>query len=125
MGNSIVEHQNRSEKPNQWDRYLAPLVFALRSTPHASTGFIPFELMLGRKGNNHFSLLKELWSGEVETPEIQCEYQYVLELRNRIKHTCKLAKEMIEQSHEKNKKLFDKKAKMIILKPGDQMWEIS
>jgi hypothetical protein len=62
-----------------------------------------------------------LWSGEVETPEIQCEYQYVLELRNRTEHTCKLAKEMIELSHEKNKNLCDKKAKMRLLKPGTEI----
>jgi hypothetical protein len=28
--------------------------------------------------------LREQWSGEVETPETQCEYQYVLELKTEL-----------------------------------------
>ena len=36
------------QKPN-WPIYLPSLVFAYNSTPHASTGFQPYELMFGCK----------------------------------------------------------------------------
>jgi len=70
-----------SEQPRQWDRCLAPppLVYALRTTPYASTECTPFELMMGRKANSHLGLLKELWTGDVETPEVQIVFEYVLD----------------------------------------------
>lgn len=33
--------------PTQWDKYLDPLLFALRETPQASAGIASFELVLG------------------------------------------------------------------------------
>jgi len=49
QGNGVCERYNKtlkailsrmsSEQPRQWDRYLAPLVYALRTTPHASTRY--------------------------------------------------------------------------------------
>jgi len=101
-----------TEQPRQWDRYLAPLIYALRTTPHASTGYTPFELMMGRKANSHLGLLKELWTGEVETPEVQSVYEYVLDLRNRIEQTCELAQQEMNKRHERNKRNYDKKTKV-------------
>ena len=37
-----------SEQPKQWNRYIAPLLFAYREVPQASTGFSPFELIYGK-----------------------------------------------------------------------------
>ena len=58
-GNAICEHFNRTlfglmrtlmeeQKPN-WPTYVPSLVYAYNSTPHASTGFQPYELMFRRK----------------------------------------------------------------------------
>ena len=58
-GNAICERFNRTifglmgtlteeQKPN-WPTYVPSLVYAYNSTPHASTGFQPYELMFGRK----------------------------------------------------------------------------
>ena len=58
-GNAICERFNRSlfglmrtltdeQKPN-WPTYVTSLVYAYNSTPHASTGFQPYELMFGHK----------------------------------------------------------------------------
>ena len=130
-GNSVCERYNKtlksvlarlaSEKPSQWDRYLAPLVYALRTTPHASTGYTPFELMLGRNGNTHLGLLRELWTGGVEAPEVQSTYEYVLDLKSRIEQTCILAQESMSKIHEKNKKYYDKGAKNRELKIGSEV----
>jgi len=55
--NGIVENFNKTiknllkkvtaEKPKDWQRYLGPLMFAVRDTPQDSTGFTPFELLYG------------------------------------------------------------------------------
>lgn len=34
--------------PNQWDKYLHPLLFALQETPQASIAVAPFELVFRR-----------------------------------------------------------------------------
>ena len=38
------------EKPRWWHLLLAPLMFAIREVPQSSTGFSPFELMGGTRG---------------------------------------------------------------------------
>ena len=58
-GNAICKRFNRTlfglmrtlteeQRPN-WPVYVPSLVYAYNSTPHASTGFQPYELMFGRK----------------------------------------------------------------------------
>ena len=58
QANGLVERWNKTlmdmihplteEKPNNWDTFIGPTLFAYRSTPHASTGNTPFYLMHGR-----------------------------------------------------------------------------
>jgi len=73
-----------AERPKYWHRYLTPLMFAVRDTPQHSTGFTPFELLYGRSVRTPMTILKELWTGEVED---------VIDRRERIEETCALAKE--------------------------------
>ncbi len=37
------------EDAKNWDKWLEPLLFAVREVPQASTGFFPFELLYGRQ----------------------------------------------------------------------------
>ena len=102
MGNGIVENFNKTiknllkkvaaEKPANWHRYLGPLMFAVRDTPQDSTGFTPFELIYGHKVRTPMTLLKRIWTGEDEDPEVKTAYQYVIDLRDRVEETCELAK---------------------------------
>lgn len=69
------------EKPRDWDRYIAPLLFAYRETPQESLGFAPFELLYGRTVRGPMTILRELWTGETENaPETKLTYQYVIDL---------------------------------------------
>ncbi len=55
----LVERFNRTlktmirkfvhENAKNWDKWLEPLLFAVREVPQASTGFSPFELLYGRQ----------------------------------------------------------------------------
>ena len=48
-------------------------------------------------------------------------YQYVLDLRERIEETCKLVQEELIKAQEKNKKYFNKKAKLRELERGQKV----
>ena len=47
--------------------------------------------------------MKELWSEEEEVPEVTINYQYDLELRERLDETMKLAEAELEKKKKKNK----------------------
>jgi hypothetical protein len=130
MGNGLVENCNKviknalkkmaTERVRDWDRYLAPLLFAIRDTPQSSTGFSPFELLYGRTVRGPMSILRELWTEDIEEPEIKTTYQYVIDLRDKIEATCELAQEQLAKVQGRNQRYYNKKAKPKDLKVGDQ-----
>jgi len=91
MGNGVVENVNKTmknmlkkvaaERPKDWHQYLIPLMFAVRDTPQDSDGFTPFELLYGRSVRTPMTILKALWTGEVEDQKNVSTYQYVIDLR--------------------------------------------
>ncbi len=66
----LVERFNRTlknmvrkfvkEDAKNWDKWLEPLLFAVREVPQASTGFSPFELLYGRQPRGCLSSLRSL-----------------------------------------------------------------
>ena len=48
-------------------------------------------------------MFKELWTGEADLPEVKTSYQYILELREGLDITLKVAQEELAKSHQKNK----------------------
>ena len=89
-----------SEQPRQWHRYINPLLFAYCEVAQESTGFSPFELLYGRAVRGPLFILKELWTKEVEAPEVKNSYQYVFELREKLEDTLKIAHEELESPAE-------------------------
>ena len=57
-----------AERPNDWDKYLPALLFAVRGIPQDSLGFSLFELLYGRNVRGPMQILREPWSVE-ETDE--------------------------------------------------------
>ncbi len=67
----LVERFNRTlktmirkfvhEDAKNWDKWLEPLLFAVREVPQASTGFSPFELLYGRQPRWVLDVLRETW----------------------------------------------------------------
>ena len=49
-----------------------------------STGFSAFQLLYGRSLRGPGTVLKELWTKEVNIPEVKTSYEYVTELRERL-----------------------------------------
>ena len=118
MGNDIAENFNKtlkillkkitSEKPRDWHRYLGPLMFAMRDTPQDSTGFTPFELIYGRSVRTPMTLLRKLWTEEEEDTEVKAAYQYVIDLRERLEETCRLAQQELSKVQGRNQKYYNR-----------------
>ena len=53
-------------------------------------------------------ILKELWTKDSNVSEVKTSYQYVLEIRERLDDTMKVALEELKRSQAKNKRLFDR-----------------
>ena len=130
--NGMVERFNGSlktmlkrmcaEQPRDWDRYLAPLLFAYREAPHESLGgFSPFELLYGRRVRGPMQVLKELLTKEGTETEVKTTYQYIIDLKERLQDTCTLAHDMLTQASDKYKQYYDRGAKPRSLEVGDKV----
>lgn len=108
-----------AERPKDWDRYLSAILFAYREVPQESLGFSPFELLYGRSLRGPMTVLKELWTGEVDQEEVKHSYQYVVDLRERLEDTCRMAQEELKRSSQRYRKYFDARTKDRQFKAGD------
>lgn len=114
MSNGLVERFNGTlktmvkrmcqEKPKDWGQYLPALLFAYREVPQASLGFSPFEMIYGRTVRGPLAILRELWANEQIETEMKTTYTYVLELRERLEETCKVAHESLRAAQQRYKK---------------------
>ncbi|PVD27371.1 hypothetical protein C0Q70_12529 [Pomacea canaliculata] len=66
-------------------------------------------------------ILKELWTKEEENEEKRTTFQYIVDLRNRIEDTCRLARENLRTAAGKQALHFNKRAKPRCFKVGDQV----
>lgn len=131
MANGLVERFNGTlkqmirrmcqESPKNWDRYLAPLLFAYREVPQSSLGFAPFDLLYGRYVRGPMAILKELWTGDHSDSEAMTSYGYVMQLRQRLEDTCRTAEEELKKAKMVQKEYYDRKAKPRRLSVGDKV----
>ena len=87
------------------------VLFAYRDVLQESTGFSPFQLLYGRSVRGPGTILKDLWTKEVNIPEVKTSYEYIRELHERLEDSLKLAQEELQKSQKYYKKHYDKKAK--------------
>ncbi|XP_072180509.1 uncharacterized protein [Diadema setosum] len=129
--NSLVERFNGTlkqilrrvcaDRPSDWDRYLASVLFAYREAPQSSMGFSPFELIYGRCVRGPLSILKELWSGQSPNDEVQTEYQYTVDLRERLETTLDVAQQELRKSMARSKKYYNRKSRDRQFRPGEKV----
>jgi len=96
-------------------------MFAVRDTPQDSTGFMPFELLYRHKVRTPVTLLKRIWIDEDEDPEVKTLYQYVVDLRERVEETCRMAKEELAKVQVGNQKYYNKRTRDRKLQVGDSI----
>ncbi|GFO19247.1 Gag-Pol polyprotein [Plakobranchus ocellatus] len=74
-------------KDRDRDRYISAALFAYREAPRESLGFSPFHLLFGRPVRGLMTILCELWTKEIEDEEVKTTYQYVVDLKERLRRS--------------------------------------
>ena len=67
------------DQPKQRHRLINPALFAYREVPQDSTGLGPLQFLYGCSVRGPGTILKELWTKEVNIPEVKTSYKYVTE----------------------------------------------
>ena len=129
--NGLVENLNGTlksmirklcvEKPKDWDRYIPAILFAYREVPQESLQYSPFELLYGRNIRGPLSVLKDVWSRNVQDNEVRTTVDYVANLRERIEETCKIAHANLSKAQDKQAKNFNIKTVDRSFKAGDMV----
>ena len=104
--------QMAAEKTNDWDRYVPALLFSYREVPQESLGFSWFELVYGRSARGSKSVIRYIWATEDTEEQTRTTYQYMLELRDKLEETCKLALDELRKAQSKEHKWINRKAKV-------------
>ena len=112
------------DQPKQWHRLINPVLFAYKEVPQELTGFSPFQLLYGCSVRGLGTILKDLWTKEVNIPEVKSSYDYVTELRQRLEDSLKLAQEELEKSQKRYKRHYDRKAKPRRLEGDPTLWRV-
>ncbi|GFN97914.1 gypsy retrotransposon integrase-like protein 1 [Plakobranchus ocellatus] len=66
-------------------------------------------------------ILRELWTKEIEEPEVKSSYEYVLNLRERLDVTLKIAREELEKAQGRQKRYYDRTAKRRKFSVGEKV----
>jgi len=110
--NGLVERFNRtlceslaklSLKNNDWDRYIAPTLFAYRTTKHSTTKIEPFFMVYGR--------IARLPVDITEEENLRAENDRMTDLIDQLPLIQNQAKHQISQSQNKQKDRHDKRIK--------------
>ncbi len=107
------------EDTKNWDKWLEPLLFAVREVPQASTGFSPFELLYGRQPRGVLDVIKESW--EEGPSNSRNEIQYVLDLRAKRHILGRLSMENFLQAQDKQMRLYNRGTRLRQFTSGDKV----
>jgi len=66
-------------------------------------------------------LLQRIWTDEDADPEVKTLYQYVVDLRDRVEETCKMAKEELSKVQVRNQKCCSRRTRDRKLQVGDSV----
>lgn len=119
---NIVERYHRSmsqflrafvqEHPENWDEFIPFAVHCYNNTPHTTTGYAPQELLFGFAAEIPVNLTRN------PTPIYNYD-SYISELRFRLQHSYKRARENLTRRSLENKKYYDKKVNDAKFELGD------
>ena len=76
------------------------------------------------------AILKDIWTDDVQEPEVRTTYQYILDLRQRLEDTLEVPRKELEKSASRYKKHYDRKSKLRkfelnddVLNPTTDRWK--
>ncbi|KAL2093139.1 hypothetical protein ACEWY4_010451 [Coilia grayii] len=105
-------------KRSRWSQSISQLVHAYNCTKNESTGYSPYLLMFGREARLPIDICFNASADGREQVKYQ---QYVENMKRDLQNAYKLASEASQKSHERNKKLYDKRVRPQTLEEGDRV----
>ena len=129
MGNGLCERYNRTllnmlgcleiERKKDWKEYLVPLTHAYNCTPHASTGYSPYELLFGRCPRLPVDV--QFGLDKLTDQQTSPYSEYVRNLRRRMMEAWRLARKHQELASARQKQVFDHRQRGVKLQVGDMV----
>ena len=108
------------DRPELWDTYITPALYAYREVPSASTGFSPAVLLFGRPITGPLDVLKQTWTVETLDETEREASKYVQELKEKLKHSWTVASKAIKKARARQRNYYNKHTKDRELQVGDK-----
>ena len=108
-------------KPETWDTYIAPALYAYRDVPHGSTGMAPATLLFGRPIAGPLEALKRNWTEKGIDDTERNASKYVEELKDRLSTSWTVAANALRKARKKQAQYYNRRAKDRELEIGDQV----
>ena len=131
QSNGMVERLNGTLKTmlrkvvteglDNWDTVLQSVLFAYREVPNETTLISPYELMFGRKVRGPMAILRTIFTHESTADEINSTYDYIIELRNKLKTGLEKARANTVAQTVKNKTYYDRQTVKRDIHVGDKV----
>jgi transposase InsO family protein len=128
--NGVVERFHRtlnsmlgkvvSDSHRNWDECVPQVLAAYRASPHASTGFSPNRLFLGRETNMPLDLVMSLPAED--SPSARSTDEFVREMGERAERCWEIARDHLRVAAERRKVTYDIRAKESQFQVGDWVW---
>ncbi|XP_057195726.1 uncharacterized protein LOC130557734 [Triplophysa rosa] len=108
-----------TEDRRDWDLLLPYVLFGIREVPQASTGFTPFELLLGRQPRGLLDIAREAW--EQQPAPHQTVIEHVREMRERIDRVMPLVQQHLAEAQRAQQRSYDRPNQAREFQPGDRV----
>nr|XP_061779417.1 uncharacterized protein LOC133570739 [Nerophis lumbriciformis] len=115
---TMIRKVTHKDKPN-WDKWLEPLMFAMREVPQASIGFTPFDLLYGRRPRGVLDIIKESW--EEGPSSSKNEIQYVMDMRAKYHTVGHLSRENLLRAQERQQRTYNRGTRLRKFSPGEKV----
>jgi hypothetical protein len=110
---------------DQWDDALCYLLFAFRGVEIAEYGYSPYEMVFGQQVHGPLQLVYDTWwesDAQQVSPNV---IEYMSLIRERMQHALDTVHANQAIAQQKGKTWYDKKARMEVYEPGDNVLVLS
>ena len=104
------------DQKKDWKSHLLTMCHAYNSTQHSVTGFSPYYLMFGRHPRLPIDYQLGITRDNLAQPS---KFRFVNKLNERLHEAYAKAEALTQEEANRQKKLYDRRSKDVILNPGD------